>query len=167
MLKINLLESFQMNNFSVLFNAMERKQFMKSIGKGAAFTLTFSCLSSCLEEETGIDTLALIPDSNGVLFSIDLSQNEGLNLKNPGDFLVKNTVVIALNTDNKFVAATQICSHQSLKKVIFRNSEFYCPEHGARFTQQGLGLNSDASKGLRVYPTKLEGNTLSILAPVS
>ena len=33
---------------------MDRKEFMKSIGQGAAFTLTFSCLSGCLEAENGV-----------------------------------------------------------------------------------------------------------------
>jgi hypothetical protein len=47
---------------------MERKEFMKSIGQGAAFTLTFSCLSGCLEAENGLADQALIPDANGVLF---------------------------------------------------------------------------------------------------
>ena len=120
---------------------MERKEFMKSIGQGAAFTLTFSCLSSCLEAEDGLADQALIPDANGVLFTIDLSGTEGQSLKNPGDYIIKNTVVIAVNMQGNFVAATQVCSHKTLKQVVFRNDEFYCKEHGARFTQQGMGLN--------------------------
>jgi nitrite reductase/ring-hydroxylating ferredoxin subunit len=144
---------------------MERKEFMKSIGQGAAFTLTFSCLSSCLEAEDGLADQALIPDANGVLFTIDLSSSEGQSLKSPGDYIIKNTVVIAVNKQGNYVAATQVCSHKTLKQVIFRNDEFYCTEHGARFTQQGMGLNSDASKGLLIYPTTLQDQILSILAP--
>ena len=64
-----------------------------------------------------------------------------------------------------FIAATQVCSHKTIKQVVFRNDEFYCTEHGARFTQQGVGLNSDASKGLLIYPTTLQDQILSILAP--
>ncbi|HAQ53040.1 MAG TPA: (2Fe-2S)-binding protein, partial [Flavobacteriaceae bacterium] len=116
---------------------MERKEFMKSIGQGAALTLTFSCLSGCLEAENGMADQALIPDANGVLFSIDLNSSEGQTLKSPGDYIIKNTVVIAVNQQGKYVAATQVCSHKTLKQVIFRNDEFYCKEHGARFTQQG------------------------------
>ena len=136
---------------------------MKSIGQGAAFTLTFSCLQACLKEEIGGGLLAETPNSEGVLFSIDLSQGSGLDLKKPGDYLIKNAVVVAINNLNEFVAATQICSHESLKKVQFRNNEFYCTEHGARFTQQGVGLNADGSKGLRIYKTAIEGNILSVL----
>ena len=138
---------------------------MKSIGQGAALTLTFSCLSGCLEAENGMADQALIPDANGVLFSIDLNSSEGQTLKIPGDYIIKNTVVIAVNQQGKYVAATQVCSHKTLKQVIFRNYEFYCKEHGARFTQQGVGLNSDASKGLLIYPTQLQDQMLSILAP--
>ena len=144
---------------------MERKEFMKSIGQGAALTLTFSCLSGCLEAENGMADQVLIPDANGVLFSIDLNSSEGQTLKIPGDYIIKNTVVIAVNQQWKYVAATQVCSHKTLKQVIFRNDEFYCKEHGARFTQQGVGLNSDASKGLLIYPTQLQDQMLSILAP--
>ena len=138
---------------------------MKSIGQGAALTLTFCCLSGCLEAENGMADQALIPDANGVLFSIDLNSSEGQTLKIPGDYIIKNTVVIAVNQQGKYVAATQVCSHKTLKQVIFRNDEFYCKEHGARFTQQGVGLNSDASKGLLIYPTQLQDQMLSILAP--
>ena len=70
---------------------MERKEFMKSIGQGAALTLTFSCLSGCLEAENGMADQALIPDANGVLFSIDLNSSEGQTLKIPGDYIIKNT----------------------------------------------------------------------------
>ena len=146
---------------------MERKELMKSIGQGAALTLTFSCLSGCLEAENGMADKALIPDANGVLFSIDLNSSEGQTLKIPGDYIIKNTVVIAVNQQGKYVAATQVCSHKTLKQVIFRNDEFYCKEHGARFTQQGVGLNSDASKGLLIYPTQLQDQMLSILAPIN
>jgi nitrite reductase/ring-hydroxylating ferredoxin subunit len=118
-----------------------------------------------LEAEDGLADQALIPDANGVLFTIDLSGTEGQSLKNPGDYIIKNTVVIAVNMQGNFVAATQVCSHKTLKQVVFRNDEFYCKEHGARFTQQGMGLNSDASKGLLIYPTTLQDQILSILAP--
>jgi len=30
---------------------MERKEFLKSIGTGAAFAVTFGCLGGCLREE--------------------------------------------------------------------------------------------------------------------
>lgn len=144
---------------------MERKAFMKSIGKGAAFTLTFSCLHGCLEAETGLLQTELLPDENGVLFTLDLNSADGQTLKNPGDYLILNTVVIAINLAGDFVAATQVCSHEAISKVIYRNDEFYCTEHGARFTQQGIGLNANAAKGLQIYPTLVEEDQLSILAP--
>ena len=89
---------------------MERKEFMKSIGQGAALTLTFSCLSGCLEAENGMADQALIPDANGVLFSIDLNSSEGQTLKSPGDYIIK--------TDNKELTInTQIIEPNSLAEL--------------------------------------------------
>ena len=164
---------------------MERKEFLKSIGAGAAFTITFACLGGCLREE--IDP-ALIPDANAtdtsntgssgtnttnntntttsssVLFSIDLNASEASKLAANGGFIVKKNIVVARNLNGQFVAATVICSHDLIKKVTFRNNEYYCTEHGARFDQTGKGLNNDGKKGLKIYKTALNGSILDILS---
>ena len=151
---------------------MERKEFLKSLGAGAAFAVTISCLGGCLREE--VDTVAL-QDTNAtntentgasstILFSIDLNASEAAKLAVDGGYIVKNNVVVAKNLNGEFVAATVICSQDLIKKVTFKNNEYYCTEHGARFDQTGKGLNNDGKKGLKIYKTSLNGSILDILS---
>ncbi len=163
---------------------MERKEFLKSIGGGAALALTLGCFGGCLREEldpeetatdgTSTDTSSTDTSqtssgsssgtSSNVLFTVDLQASEASNLSSNGGYIIKNNVVVARNSNGDYVAATVVCSHEYKKKVIFRNNEYYCTEHGARFSQTGEGLNRDASRGLKIYQTELNGNVLSILA---
>lgn len=147
---------------------MERKEFLKSIGAGAALAVTFSCLGSCLKEELdptvleGATSPANSPSTNATSFSIDLSASEASKLQNNGGYIIKNNVVVAKNLQGKYVAATVVCSHEYKKKVVFKNNEFFCGEHNARFDQNGKGLNADGRKGLKIYTTSLNGNVLTV-----
>jgi len=209
---------------------MERKEFMKSIGAGAAFAVTFGCLGGCLREEldplsqtdplagsTPTDSIAEVPVStdstetviettpetipqttaeaapetvtdtvqettpetvaettpevtpdpsppSNALFTIDLTSSEASKLAEKGGYIIKNKIVVAKNLDGNYVAATVICSHDLLKKMIFKNNEYYCTEHSARFDQSGKGLNSKGKRGLKIYETSLNGNSLSVFA---
>lgn len=193
---------------------MERKEFMKSIGAGAAFAVTFGCLGGCLREELDplnpTDQMAEVPLSPdptvetipevtptdttttsttppetiptdttttttpttpspepppaNALFTIDLTTSGASKLASNGGYIIKNNIVVAKNLNGEFVAATVVCSHDILKKVIFKNNEYYCTEHGARFNQAGKGLNKDGKRGLRIYETSLTGDMLSVLA---
>ena len=102
--------------------------------------------------------------SSTILFSIDLNASEAAKLAVDGGYIVKNNVVVAKNLNGEFVAATVICSHDLIKKVTFKNNEYYCTEHGARFDQTGKGLNNDGKKGLKIYKTSLNGSILDILS---
>lgn len=144
---------------------MDRKEFLKSIGAGAAFALTFGCLGGCLKEDPNPNDIGLQPDPvTGALFSIDLTTSEANALASNGGYIIKNSTVVAKNSDGQYVAATVVCSHEYKKKVVFRNNEYYCTEHGARFDQNGKGLNADGRKGLTVYTTAVEGNILTVYA---
>ena len=176
---------------------MERKEFLQSVGKGAAFALTFGCLSGCLREELDplgqTDQMAETPTeaapapdptatqdptstpttsppstpeppTSNALFTINLTSSEASALANNGGYMIKQNIVVAKNKNGEFVAATVICSHDLLKKVIFKNNEYYCTEHDARFDQTGKGLNSKGNRGLKIYQTSLSGDLLSVLA---
>lgn len=166
---------------------MERKEFLKSLGAGAALAISFTCLGSCLREEidpvaiddanatdtinsgtgttnTGTGTTGTGASSSATLFTIDLTSNEASKLANNGGYIIKNNLVIAKNLNGQYVAATVICSHDLVKKVTFRNNEYYCTQHGARFDQTGKGLNNDGKRGLKIYNTSLNGTILSILS---
>lgn len=145
---------------------MERKQFLKSIGVGAAFALTFPCLGGCSKSDDVEGEIKEEPTN--VDFTIDLESAEGSKLANNGGFVLKNLVVVAKNLEGEFVAASQICSHESYDQVRFANVDggiFYCDVHGSRFSQTGTPLNqvdSKAAKPLKVYNTTLTGTMLRV-----
>jgi nitrite reductase/ring-hydroxylating ferredoxin subunit len=132
---------------------MTRKEFLGKIGIGAAFVLTASCLGSCTKD-----------GKNGVDFILDLTASENAALQNVGGYIVKNQVVVAKAADGNYYAATQICSHEGEIKVIFRENQYYCTAHGAKFDLSGNGANSTGAKGISVYNTTLSGTQLRVFA---
>jgi len=145
---------------------MERKQFLRTLGTGAAFALTFPCLHSCSSDSD--EVIDSIPVPTGVDFTIDLSSTEGAKLQNNGDFIIKNYVVVVKNLEGDFVAASQICSHQQTDGISFKtdNGGYYkCSEHGSTFSQDGTPLNNigdDVAKPLKIFNTELEGQILRV-----
>ncbi|RIV45421.1 ubiquinol-cytochrome c reductase iron-sulfur subunit [Flagellimonas pelagia] len=144
---------------------MERKEFLRSLGAGAAFALTFPCLQGCSKDEVNGN---IVEEPTGVDFTVDLGSAEAANLANNGGFILKNLVVIAKNLEGEFIAASQVCSHESYDQVRFVNQSggiFYCDVHGSRFDQDGTPLNqvdSAPAKAIKVYNTELNGSILRI-----
>jgi nitrite reductase/ring-hydroxylating ferredoxin subunit len=145
---------------------MERKEFLRSLGAGAAFAITFPCLGSC-SKDNGIEGNIVVQPTD-IDFTIDLTSSEAAKLTNNGGFILKNLVVVVKNLEGEFVAATQICSHEQYDQVRFVNQDggiFYCDVHGSRFSQNGTPLNeipNSTSKALKIYNTSLEGSILRV-----
>jgi Rieske Fe-S protein len=136
---------------------MTRKDFIGTLGLGAAFALTATCLNSCTKDSA-------TPSS--VDFTIDLSTPTFAALATKGGYVVYNSVVIARTTTDALVAATVVCTHQGQLQVIYDKSSngYYCNAHGARFDINGKGLNSNGSGGLTIYKTALTGNSLRVFS---
>jgi nitrite reductase/ring-hydroxylating ferredoxin subunit len=145
---------------------MERKEFLRTLGAGAAFAITFPCLGSC-SKDNGIEGNIVVQPTD-IDFTIDLTSSEAAKLTNNGGFILKNLVVVVKNLEGEFVAATQICSHEQYDQVRFVNQDggiFYCDVHGSRFSQNGTPLNeipNSTSKALKIYNTSLEGSILRV-----
>ena len=146
---------------------MERKQFLRSLGAGAAFALTFPCLHGCSNDESET-TGNIVEEPSGVNFTIDLTSPEAEKLAENGGFILQSLVVVARNLEGEFVAASQVCSHEAYDQVRFVENDggiFYCDVHGSRFAQNGDPMNqvdSKPAKQLKVYTTELTGNMLRI-----
>jgi cytochrome b6-f complex iron-sulfur subunit len=132
---------------------MTRKEFISTLGLGAAFVLTTSCLSSCTKDNTSL-----------VDFTLDLSDLSNTLLATNGNYVIKNGVVVARTINGDLVAATVTCSHEGQKQVTYDKdaNNFHCSAHGARFDLQGGGLNSAGNKGLTIYNTSVNGNILRV-----
>lgn len=133
---------------------MTRKEFLSTLGLGAGFVLTATCLGSC---DSGAAT--------DVNFEVDLQDAANSALLNNGGYVVTNSIVVAKTTTGDYVAATVICSHEQKRKITLKNDEWYCTDHAARFDLNGDGLNSKGSKGLAIYNVeKIDENTLRVFS---
>lgn len=150
---------------------MERKEFLRSLGVGAAFALTFPCLQGCSKDDDGGE---MTPIPTGVDFTIDLNSTEASNLANNGGFILakskpelKSTdIVVVRNLEGNFIAASQICSHQLTDGVGFIDDDggiFSCSSHGSRFDQSGQPLNGVTNNPLKIFQTEeLPGDILRV-----
>jgi cytochrome b6-f complex iron-sulfur subunit len=139
---------------------LNRNEFLKSIGLKGAALLAVYCAGETL---TSCSSGSIAP-SGPVDFTIDLSTATNAALTKVSGYIIQNTTVVAQVSQDTYVAVTQICSHEGQRQVIFRNSEFYCTAHGARFTTAGKGLNSEGKNGLTVYKTQLNGTSLRVFS---
>ncbi len=132
---------------------MERREFLETLGLGAAFVLTASCLHSCSKTST-----------NPVDITLDLTQAANSALSANGGYVINSGVVIARDSSGNYVAATQKCSHEGLSQVYYDKSSnsYKCSAHGAQYNLAGTGLNSNGSGGLTIYTVAKSGNTLHI-----
>jgi cytochrome b6-f complex iron-sulfur subunit len=141
---------------------INRNEFLKSLGlKGAALMAVYCGIggvTSCKNEESVTPNVA--PGTE--VLNLDLSTATGL--KNVGGYIQSNNVVVAQVSAGKYIAVTQICSHEGLKQVIYQNGEFYCTAHGARYDTAGKGLNGNGSKGIKAYNVTVVGTTLKVTA---
>lgn len=141
---------------------MERKEFLRTLGTGAAFALIFPCVQGCSKDDDKSEVPA------NVDFTVDLAAAEAANLQNNGGFILKNLVVVARNLEGQYVAASQVCSHENYDQVRFVDTAggiFYCDVHGSRFSQDGTPLNqvdSKPAKALKIFHTELDGYLLRV-----
>ena len=148
---------------------MQRKQFLKSLGAGAAFAVAFPCLHACSKDDDGESNGdGNVPEPTGVDFTVDLESSEAQELRQNGGFIIQDSVVIVKNMEGNFVAASQVCSHQGYAEVEFLDRDggiFFCGVHGSRFEQNGEPLNqvdAQPAKSLKVFKTELSGSVLRV-----
>jgi len=145
---------------------MERKQFLKTLGAGAAFALTFPCVHGC-SKDAGTNG-NIVQEPTGIDFTIDLTSSDAANLATNGGFILKDLVVVARNLEGNYIAASQVCSHKAYDQVRFTNQLggiFFCDVHGSRFDQDGTPLNQidvTPARALKVYNIELNGDMLRV-----
>lgn len=114
-----------------------------------------------LNSAAAISTEALNAIKN-VKLKIDLMQSANMALLSVGGYLRSGGIVVAQSAAGVLVAATQTCTHEPKKQVIFNKTEFYCTVHGARFGLTGSPLNTITRTALTVYKVATDGNTVVV-----
>lgn len=135
---------------------IRRNEFLKKLGFSGAALFALYTLDSCQNESN------VTPLTGDI--TVDLADASNAQLKTNGGYVIKNGVVIARVNATTYIAATLTCSHEGKTQITFRNNEWYCTAHGARFNQTGKGLNTEGKKGLKIYQTTLLNSTLTVKA---
>ncbi len=130
---------------------MDRKQFLKSLGLGAAALVVVNEIQSCKKTTTGID------------FTVDMGTSQYSALLTVGAAVVTNQVIIA-HTPSGYVALSDVCTHQgcSVGYTGATTNQFSCPCHGGRFSATGAVINGPPVTALTKYNISQSGNVLHI-----
>lgn len=139
---------------------MDRKDFLNHIGMSAAAFALINCIGCKKTDESS--TSDTVGPSN-VNFTLDLSLAANAALLNNGGSLISNGVIVAKTKTGSYIAVQRSCTHESYTLTYqSANSRFYCPNHGATFSENGAVTNGPASSALTVYNTELTGTTLKV-----
>ncbi|WP_316847686.1 ubiquinol-cytochrome c reductase iron-sulfur subunit [Pedobacter psychrodurus] len=139
---------------------MDRKVFLNSIGMNAAAFALITCLGC---KKTDGSSSSDTSGPTGVNFTLDLSLSANAALLNNGGSLLSNGVIVAKTKTGAYIAVQRSCTHESYTLTYqSANSRFYCPNHGAIFSESGAVTNGPASRSLTVYNTQLTGTTLKV-----
>lgn len=142
-----------------------RNAFLKQLGFSGAAILATVCLGTNLSACSGAADTNVPPLPSDI--TLDLTATGNAALKNNGGYLIlsgQNVIVAKSTVSGSYIAATIICSDEGKKQITYRSGEYQCSAHSARFDESGKGLNSVASRGLKIYQTTLSGNTLTVKA---
>ena len=139
---------------------ISRLEFLKKMGLSGASLMAVYCgvtMSSCKNEDN------TTPANTGKTVTYDINTVSNGDLKKIGGYHIDttNSIVIANTSDNKYVAVTQICTHQQNKNVVYSTDKFFCSVHGATFDNSGKNLTV-ASSPLKTYSITQAGNILTV-----
>lgn len=136
---------------------MDRKDFLITVGKGAAL----AGLVYCIGCNPNTDNPISAPSNVDMTLDLTLHANQPLN--SVGGSVVNGGIIIARLSQNSFTAVSAGCTHQGTTIVYQpQQNQFFCPNHGSTFTTDGAVTQGPASKSLTKYNTSLTGTNLRI-----
>ena len=139
---------------------MDRKDFLNSIGMSAAAFALMGC-AGC--KKTDGSSTADTTGPTGINFTLDLSLAANAALLTNGGSIVSNGVIVAKTKAGAYIAVQRSCTHESYTLTYqSTDSRFYCPNHGATFSENGAVTNGPASRSLTAYNTQLTGTALKV-----
>jgi cytochrome b6-f complex iron-sulfur subunit len=138
---------------------MDRKEFISMVGFGSISVFAAACLGGCNKND--ISSLTAAPSN--VDFTLDLTQSANATLLVYGGYLYSGGVIVARTIAGNYIAVSQACTHQGVTvQYIGSSQEFYCPSHGATFSNTGAVTGGPAPGALKKYNTSLNGSMLRV-----
>ncbi|TFF36380.1 QcrA and Rieske domain-containing protein [Mucilaginibacter psychrotolerans] len=139
---------------------MDRKEFLSSMGLGAASLAVMSCFG-CGKGSNATNSSTSAP--TGVDFTLDLTASANAALTSNGGYLISHGILVARTSSGAYIAVQESCTHENYPLVYQGGSKrFYCNNHGATFTEKGAVTGGPTSRSLAVYNTTLAGTSLRI-----
>ena len=136
---------------------MDRKEFLTALGLSSGALIVTSCLAACTKNTTNSNTVA-----PAVNFILDLSLPANAALNNPGGYVYSGGVIVAKTTAGNIIAVSQACTHQGVDVVYNSNNQFYCPSHGAAFSNTGAVISGPVNTALKQYTVTVTGNKVNV-----
>ena len=166
---------------------MNRGEFMRSLGLSSAALMAFYCmgtgLTACSKSSdsvspstTGNGTGTTPTTTSGftgnadaskgaISFTIDLTDANYKTLTTVGNYVYQNNIIIAHAKDGSYIAVSKICTHEGTTiQYILTEDDFYCPNHGSKYTDSGAVLNGPSTTAVQKFTTSLTGTTLTVKA---
>jgi cytochrome b6-f complex iron-sulfur subunit len=134
---------------------MDRKEFLSQLGLGGTTIFAAACVQSCSKTD----------NLSNIDFTIDLTSNAYAALKSAGGYIITQGVIVALTTNNTYLAVSAACPHEGVN-VQFQagQNQFYCAAHSSYFSSTGSRMSGPAQRGLTQFKTTLTGNSLRVYA---
>lgn len=108
---------------------------------------------------TSIIPVTVAPSATA-LATVDVSTGK---LATNGGYVVINGIVIARTNSGTFLAVSAACTHKGTNvQYVASANDFYCPNHGAKFSSTGVVTLGPATTNLTQYKTTLTGTSLSV-----
>lgn len=135
---------------------MDRKEFLSTLGLGAAAIACSYCFGGCQSN----DQVVTPPVVN---FTLDLNDPANGALKTNGGSLYKEGVIVARTSAGDYIAVSATCTHAAgTVQYVANGNRFYCPNHGSNFGPTGAVINGPASHPLGTYKISLNGTSLRV-----
>src|SRR5450759_3516896 len=136
---------------------MDRKEFLSTLGLGAAAFVCSYSLSGCQPLDNPITA------PTNVDFTLDLTAPANAALKTSGGYIYSNGVIVARTATGAYVAVSQTCTHAGYTvEYVSSGNSFYCPAHGSDFATSGAVTRGPAASPLAAYHTTLNSTSLRV-----
>ncbi|MBS1118965.1 MAG: iron-sulfur protein (secreted protein) [Deltaproteobacteria bacterium] len=139
-----------------------RREVLHTIGLAAAVTLIPGCGGGD-GDASGVPTgKATMCGANLCLL---LSENSELQAVDGIMFFPQapgKKLFVQRTSDTTFQAMSAVCTHAGCTVAFNGTDKFNCPCHGSSFSSAGAVLNGPAGTPLRIFPTALAGDELTI-----
>ena len=134
---------------------MDRKEFLSQLDHGGTAIFAAASMQLCSKTDT----------ISNINFILNLRSSAYAALKTAGGYTINHGVIVALTTNNSYLAVTSACPHEGVN-VQFQagKNQFYCQAHSSFFSSTGSRISGSANRGLTQVKTTLTGNTLRVYA---